>query len=315
MSGSKLELITDNIWIADGFDLHMPNRTGTYIFNEEKVTLIDTGPSISVPHIKKAITSLGKSLEDITYVIVTHVHLDHAGGAGLLLQEAPNAKLVVHPRGGKHLIDPSRLTQGARAVYGEVFDDLFEPVVPVPAEKVIQKDHEETLTLPSGRTLVFLDTPGHAKHHFSIFDKRTNGMFVGDTIGVHYVEAWKHGREIYLPSTSPNQFDPEAMTNSLSSILSYKPSRIFFGHYSASSNVENVRKQISYWLPIFVEKGKEIQQQGRNHEDLAKELIKEIKAYYKINHVEEDDLLMKAISSDMLICSMGILDYLAKQRA
>lgn len=313
MSGTKLELITDNIWIADGYDLHMPNRTGTYIFNEEELTLIDTGPSISVPHIKKAIATLGRSLEEITYIIVTHVHLDHAGGAGLLMQEAPNAKLVVHPRGGRHLIDPSRLTQGARAVYGETFDDLFDPVVPIDKEKVIEKGHEETLTLSSGRTFVFLDTPGHARHHFSIFDEQTKGMFVGDTIGVNYVEAWKHGKEIYLPSTSPNQFDPEAMTNSLSLILSYQPSRIFFGHYSASENVENIRQQISYWLPIYVEKGKEIKKQGKDYEALAEELLKEIKDYYRISHVEEDDLLIKAIAMDISICSMGVFDYLSKQ--
>ena len=147
--------LNEKIYLIDGFDLGVAERTGTYVIAEEALTLVDTGPSPSVKHVKKGLETLGYSLDQVKYIIVTHIHLDHAGGAGLLLEECPNAKVVVHPRGARHLADPSRLVAGARMVYGERFSELFDPVVPIPEERLLIKDEGDTLEIGPACTLKF----------------------------------------------------------------------------------------------------------------------------------------------------------------
>ncbi|WP_158735393.1 MBL fold metallo-hydrolase [Alteribacillus sp. YIM 98480] len=312
MNWKKPEFITDDIWISDGFDLHLPNRTGTYIINEKDLTLIDPGPSLAVPRIIKSIEHLGRSLDEVTYIIVTHVHLDHAGGVGLLLKDCPNAKVVVHPRGLRHLIDPARLVKGTQAVYGERFESLFDPVVPIAEEKIIIKNHKETLSISSERTFTFLDTPGHAAHHFSIIDSRSNGIFTGDTIGIQYTDANNLQKEIYLPSTSPNQFDPDKMEESLKLILSYEPSSIFFGHYGASKNIDEIQRQIRFWLPYFIQKGKAVKGEGLDFGVLAERLGQDVLRHYSLDHLADDHPLVTIIKMDAIVSAMGIFDYLSK---
>src|SRR5699024_6429975 len=169
--------LDDRISLIDGFDMDIPSRTGTYVINEKELTLIEVGPSPSVKYIKKGLETLGYSFQDVKYLIVTHVHLDHAGGAGLLLQQCPNAKLIVHPRGARHLIDPQKLAAGARAIYGESFSDIYDPIVPVPEDRVITKTEGDVLQIGPDCVLEFMDTPGHAKHHFTIYDPISNGVF------------------------------------------------------------------------------------------------------------------------------------------
>ncbi|SDH05695.1 Glyoxylase, beta-lactamase superfamily II [Alteribacillus persepolensis] len=308
MNWKKPEYLMNDIWISDGFDFHLPNRTGTYIINEEELTLIDTGPSISIPALKQSMAHLGRSLADVSYIIVTHVHLDHAGGAGLLLQDCPNAKVVVHPRGARHLADPQRLVQGARAVYNDTFDSLFDPVIPVPKEKILIKDDNEQITFTSGRVLQFFDTPGHAAHHFSIMDSLSKGIFTGDTIGIQYV----HHKDMYLPSTSPNQFHPEQMKDSLRLILSKQPTCIFFGHYGVSFDIDEVERQLLFWLPKFVEWGKSVKHSGGGSDALAEQIIKHVTDHYSLHNLADNDPLTTFIKADASISAMGVLDYLSK---
>lgn len=158
---------------------------------------------------------LGFSLAQVKYIIVTHIHLDHAGGAGLLVKECPHAKVVVHPKGKRHLINPKKLAAGARAIYGESFSELFDPIVPIAEERLLIKEDGDTLQIGPNCSLEFLDTPGHAKHHFSIYDPISNGMFTGDTVGIRYQQLINEGVGLFLPSTSPNQFSPHDMKSSI----------------------------------------------------------------------------------------------------
>ena len=161
--------LTENVFLIDDFDLSMPERTGTYVLTEDKVTLIETSASPSIPYILEGLQTLGVSPADISYIIVTHIHLDHAGGAGLMLQHCPNAKVIVHPKGARHLADPSRLIMGAKAVYGDKFSQLFDPIVEIPEDRLMIKGEGDTLEISEKLNLKFLDTPGHANHHFSIY--------------------------------------------------------------------------------------------------------------------------------------------------
>lgn len=127
------------IQLIDGYDLGIPGRTGTYVIQEEQLTIVETSASPSVPYILEGFKALGINPSDLKYIILTHIHLDHAGGAGLLLESCPHAKVIVHPKGARHLARPERLIQGARAVYGDKFDELFDPIIPIPEDKLITK--------------------------------------------------------------------------------------------------------------------------------------------------------------------------------
>ena len=232
---SKVNLmnIVEGISVIDS-EYYSKDFAAIYLLKQKnKVIIIETGTNYSVPFVKEALSQIGLSFSDVSYVIPTHVHLDHAGGAGLLMMQCQNAALVVHPRGARHLIDPSKLVAGAKAVYGEnKFKEYYGEIFPIDANRVIQADDNFILDF-DGRELRFIDTPGHARHHFCIWDKATKSMFTGDTFGISYRDL-DHQDELYiLPSTSPVQFDPEALIQSINRIMEFKPERVCLTHFSA----------------------------------------------------------------------------------
>jgi len=225
--------VVDGISVIDS-EYYSKDFAAIYLLKQKnKVIIIETGTNYSVPFVKEALSQIGLSFSDVSYVIPTHVHLDHAGGAGLLMMQCQNAALVVHPRGARHLIDPSMLVAGAKAVYGDnKFKEYYGEIFPIDANRVIQADDNFILDF-DGRELRFIDTPGHARHHFCIWDKATKSMFTGDTFGISYRDL-DHQDELYiLPSTSPVQFDPEALIQSINRIMEFKPERVCLTHFSA----------------------------------------------------------------------------------
>ncbi|MBA4538072.1 MBL fold metallo-hydrolase [Bacillus aquiflavi] len=297
--------------------MKMKERTGTYVLAEENLTIIETSASPSIPFIIDGLKKLNFSLSDIKYIIVTHIHLDHAGGAGLLLEQCPNATVVVHPKGARHLINPAKLIKGAKAVYGEQFDELFHPILPIPENKILIMDDKDELHIGKECTLTFYHTPGHAYHHFSIYHSVVNGMFTGDTAGVRYPELYKDGVELYLPSTSPNQFNPEETLESIKLYESMKLDYIFFGHYGMSATPAKVYQQIHTWLPIFLNEAEEAYQQST----LMSEQIKATKERLSIKVTEHLQSLgiglnhpvYNILALDISVCSMGLIDYLQKK--
>ncbi|MDQ0155835.1 MBL fold metallo-hydrolase [Robertmurraya andreesenii] len=314
----NVEKLMENIYLIDGFDLGMKERTGAYVLTEAELTLIETSASPSVPFIIDGLKELGYTLEDLKYIIVTHIHLDHAGGAGLLLQQCPNAKIIVHPKGFRHLSDPSRLIAGARAVYGEKFDSLFDPILPIPAERLIAMNDQDELTISADCTLTFYDTPGHANHHFSIYHPKVNGMFTGDTVGIRYATLIPEDIEFYLPSTSPNQFDPGKMLQSIELYKSLNLSYIFFGHYGVSNHPSEVYKQVSYWIGEFVQAARNGYAAGQTPEQqmqlTGEELLQKIYANLREQGVPENHDVFEVLRLDLEVCSMGLIDYLHKQK-
>ncbi|WP_227936257.1 MBL fold metallo-hydrolase [Alkalihalobacillus deserti] len=312
---SNISSISPRISLIDGFDLGLEERTGTYVIQEEKTTLVESGPSPSIPHVLKGLETLRILPEQVDYLIVTHIHLDHAGGAGLLLEKCPNAKLVVHPKGARHLTNPSRLIAGAQAVYQDKFDVLFQPIVPVEENRLLIKSDLETLVLGQNCELTFYDTPGHAAHHFSILDPVSNGVFTGDTLGVHYESLAKDGIHFVLPSTSPNQFNPEDMTASLEKIKSLDVDMIYFGHYSVSHQPEKVYEQIQYWLERYVIAGLENYKRNGSVDQLNDLLFTSIQQELDRLGVSRNHPVYEHITLDLQICSMGIIDYLKKKKS
>jgi glyoxylase-like metal-dependent hydrolase (beta-lactamase superfamily II) len=201
---------------------------------------VDVGTAYSVPALLHALDARGVAREAVEYVILTHVHLDHAGGAGQLMEALPAARLVVHPRGARHMVDPSRLWAGASEVYGEeAMRRSYGSLVPVPAARVVEAPDGFALEL-GGRPLVFLDTPGHARHHVCIWDEASRSMFTGDTFGLSYRELASDRGAFILPTTTPVQFEPEALKVSIDRLVSHGPRAMLLTHYSQVTEVERL---------------------------------------------------------------------------
>lgn len=319
MNSKQPEQLYEKIFLIDGFDCKMKERTGTYVLAEEQLTLIETAASPSIPYMMEGLEKLNYRLEDIKNIIVTHIHLDHAGGAGLLLEKCPNATVFVHPKGARHLANPSRLIAGARAVYGDQFDEFFDPIVAIPQERLIVKNHQEQLEISDNCTLTFYDTPGHANHHFSILHPVANGMFTGDTAGVRYPELARDGIEFCLPSTSPNQFDPNKTFESIELYDSLNIERIFFGHYGMSAKPQLIYKQLRKWLPIYMEEAQNAFTQFDDINDQVAETIKQltnrVTAHLSSLGVPNNHEVYKILSLDISVCSMGLIDYLHRMKS
>lgn len=303
----------ERIHIIDGLDMGLRNRTAIYVLDETDLTLIETGPSASGKYIEAGLKNLGFKLEDVKNIIVTHIHLDHAGGAGQLLEQCPNAKVFVHHKGARHLVDPSRLIAGAKAVYRDKFEPLFAPVIAIPEERLVSVEEGDTLTISEHCTLQFWDTPGHANHHLSIYDPVSHTLFTGDTVGIRYQQLIDDGIHFYLPSTSPNQFDPNKMMASIKRMQAADLKGLYFGHYGMSSNVSDVYEQVEKWLEIFLREAQDVFEQGGNATMLKERLYQLVMNALLEEGVKPSHEVFSIIQLDLEVSAMGLLDYLAKK--
>ena len=226
------------------------------IVERGRVAVVDTGTNDSVPLVLAALADKGLAPEAIDFVILTHVHLDHAGGAGLLMSKAPNAKLVVHPRGARHMIDPSKLMAATRDVYGvDAATAMYGTIVPVPAERVVEATDGSTVEL-AGRRLTFHDTPGHARHHNCIHDGATGHLFTGDMFGLSYRELDRDGRQFVFPATTPTQFDPEAFHRSIGRMTALEPNALYLTHYGKVVDVPRIAEDLLRLVDAHAEIGR-----------------------------------------------------------
>jgi glyoxylase-like metal-dependent hydrolase (beta-lactamase superfamily II) len=254
-----------------------PRLAAIHLIEEQgQAAIIDTGTNYSLPYVLEVLHSKGLTTQDVAYVIVTHVHLDHAGAAGLMLQHFPNARLVVHPRGARHMIDPSKLVAGASAVYGEAaVRETYGEIIPVAPERVIEAPDNFELDY-NGRKLVFLDTPGHARHHFCIWDERSRSIFSGDTFGISYREFDVAGREFIFPTCTPVQFDPEAAHASIDRIMALQPSQIYLTHYSRINQLERLAGELHRMLDEYVALGSRLRSLDEKRHERLKAGVEEI---------------------------------------
>lgn len=226
------------------------------ILENGRGAVVDTGTNDSVPFVLETLAAKGLGPDAIDYVLLTHVHLDHAGGAGLLMQKAPNAKLVVHPRGTRHMVDPSKLMAATRDVYGaDAARKMYGDIVPVPIERVLEATDGSTVDL-AGRTFTFYDTPGHARHHNCIRDGATGHLFTGDMFGLSYRELDRDGRQFIFPATTPSQFDPVAFHASIDRMTALKPEALYLTHYGKVTDVPRLAKDLLRLVDAHAEVGR-----------------------------------------------------------
>lgn len=251
-----------------------PAFDAAYLMVERgRAAFIDTGTNHAVPRLLAALENAGLTVDAVDHVIVTHVHLDHAGGAGLLMRSLPTASLVVHPRGARHMIDPRLLSRSARGVYGdEEFDRSYGQVVAVPASRVLQTFDGMVLSL-AGRPLTFLDTPGHARHHHCIWDDRTRGFFTGDTFGLSYREFDTAQGAWVLPTTTPVHFDPEVLRASVKRMLAFEPDCMYLTHFGPVTQVQRLGAEFLRLLDQIVALGRSVDGRPDRHAALKHGLL------------------------------------------
>lgn len=224
---------------------HRPRFDAAYLVESDgQAAFIDCGTNHSVPRLLQALASRGLAPDAVTHLVLTHVHLDHAGGAGALMRELPAARLVVHPRGAPHMIDPAKLIAGATAVYGEAeVQRSYGRILPVDAGRVevAAEGHEVRV---GRRTLTCLDAPGHARHHIVIHDPDSDSFFTGDTFGLSYREFDVDGRPFALPTTTPVQFEPDALVASIRRMLQARPAAMHITHFGRIGDVQRVGAEL-----------------------------------------------------------------------
>ena len=300
--------------IDTGF--HRPRYDAAYlIIADGRAAFVDTGPNHAVPRLLSALDALGLRRDAVDFVIPTHVHLDHAGGAGLLMRELPCATMVVHPRGARHMIDPTALYQGALAVYGATeMARTYGALVPVDASRLSLSNDGMDLLLGRSRTLQFIDTPGHAKHHHCVWDAATRGWFSGDTFGSSYREfdhavngAW------ILPNTVPSQFEPVALRKSVERLLSYAPECVYVTHYGRVTDVPRLASRVLSMLDAMVEIGRRHQAAGDRHEVLKRELGALYAARLSTHGIEPTTAALELVAMDVELNAQGMAWWLDRE--
>ncbi|MFA4884426.1 MAG: MBL fold metallo-hydrolase [Desulfotomaculaceae bacterium] len=300
-------------------DLHdqEPGRTNCFLILSDKVALIETGPAPGAARIRDALKSLAIPPEKVDYIIVTHIHLDHAGGAGTLARYLTQAKVCVHPRGSRHLIDPSRLAAGARAIYGDSFDVLFGEVLPVPQERVYTPADGETLDLGGGRVLAFHYTPGHARHHFVVHDPVSRGIFSGDALGLRF-QALSNllGFDFTMPSAPPPEFDPPAAVETLERMRGLEPAYIYFTHFGRAAGAPVILGRLKELISVFESIGQQVSDSGGGAKEIEADLW-ELVMHELGRHMalDREHPAVKFLELDLRLNAEGIAHYFEKMKS
>lgn len=318
MDKSMATELVDGVFLIDSGMIRIGLAACYLVRRGDRVAIVETGTRHSVPAIMSVLSHLGIQAEQVDYIIATHVHLDHAGGVGLLMQDLPDAQLIIHPKGARHMIDPAKLQAGATAVYGEAaFQEMYGDLIPVDESRIrVAEDGDEILL--GGKTLKFLDTPGHANHHFCVWDEDSNGFFTGDTFGIAYRELVVENQPFIFPTTTPVQFDPQALKSSIGKLISMKPERMFLTHYGMVEKPELLAPQLLEQIDHYVALVKDIEQEVSDAEDLLESIQTRLSDYSlerAIAHGCDPELAAETIAFDMGLNAQGLVVWSQRRSA
>ncbi len=222
------------------------------VVDSGRAAFVDTGTNHSVDLLIDALQRSGHEPAQVQYVFLTHVHLDHAGGAGELMRRLPNARAVLHPRGARHMVDPTKLIKGAQAVYGAAhYEKLYGDIRPVPEERIVVADDGQHFDL-GARTFECLFTEGHARHHYCLADPASGGVFTGDSFGISYRDFDTAAGEFIFPTTTPVHFDPPEAHKAIDRIMALEPKRVYLTHYSEVTDLPRLADDMHRHIDAFV---------------------------------------------------------------
>ena len=292
--------IADQIWCVDANYVRPGNACLYLIGDQDEYAIIETGAASSEANLLHTLQTLGIDHAQIRYVIPTHIHLDHAGAVGLYMQRFPDASLLVHPKGARHMIDPTRLVASSKTVYGDQrFHELYGDIIPVAAQRVRELADGDAIQIGS-RTLTVMHTRGHADHHYCLWDERTRGWFSGDMFGVCYGPLRLASGNFVLPTTTPVQFDPDAYIDSVARLCAKQPARMYLTHFGAlefhQDQADLLCAQIQTYAELGIQIGPDVNAlneaimsdlmqriSARENASVARSLIDEISADASLN--------------------------------
>lgn len=285
------------------------------IYEAGCAAFVDTGANSSVPLLLATLAQKDIDPGDVAYVFLTHVHLDHAGGAGLLMQALPNAKAVLHPRGAPHMIDPAKLIRGAQAVYGErVFAKEYGEIVAIPEERVLVVDDDQEVTL-NGRAMQCIYTEGHARHHYVLNDPRSRAVFTGDSFGLSYREFDTEKGEFIYPTTTPIHFDPPEAHKAIDRIIGLQPEQLLLTHYSRVTELPRLADDMHRRIDDFVD----IAHRHANDEFRTQNMHRSMYAYFETELASHAfagsaEQVHDIVEIDVMLNTMGLEFWLDHQR-
>ena len=242
--------LNDFTYLIDLKTAGYENFIAAYVLREDKVAVVETGPTSSIPNLLAGLQEIGIQDEAVNYVMVSHIHIDHAGGAGTLLHNLPNAKLLVHKRGARHMVNPEKLWEHSREVLREIVD-LYGPIQPVPENRVIISEDGTVIDLGEHVKLQVIETLGHASHHQSFYEKEGRTLFLGDAGGIYLKEL-----DAVIP-TSPPPLHLEMKLNSLEKLMKLEPKLLCYTHFghadNAVSRLQAYVEQLKLWAKMVSE--------------------------------------------------------------
>ena len=294
--------VAEKIYLIDNKLYSIPKWGSVYLINEERKALVDPGPTTSANAVLEGISKAGVRPEDIDYLIATHIHLDHAGGVGVLVKNMPRARVVVHYKGAKHLANPAKLVDSVKAAMGEEMMRKCGEVVPVEEERIKPVGEGDIIEMGDKQVLRFIEAPGHAPHELCIHESRNNGLFSGDAIGVSVAD-----NEVLIPVTPPPSFDLEVYLQTLRRLKTLKASAIYYAHFGVSNKVREDLKlatdKLQSWADIVV---KALDEDG--FDNAAKKLKAQL--YLELGPARKADSLYEYLTSGIVALNVaGYIKY------
>jgi glyoxylase-like metal-dependent hydrolase (beta-lactamase superfamily II) len=260
--------------------------TAGYLIEGPAPVLVETGSQSSVPTLLAALAELGLAGRDLAGIVVTHIHLDHAGGVGDVARAFPTATVYVHEKGARHLADPTRLIDSAARVYGPLLDSLYGRLDPTPPERIHVLDDGEEIDVGPGRTLTAVDSPGHAKHHLGLHDSISGVLFAGDAVGVKLPDGG-----VLRPSTPPPDFDLDQALTSLRKFAARRPSGIALAHYGLLEQPEELLAEAEETLTLWAETAETAYREGRDIADALAARFDPLMGDIDPSHKEKLDIM------------------------
>lgn len=312
---AQTTVLNDGI-IAIDTEYARPLHDASHLIVETgRAAYVDTGVNSSVPLLLDALVQQDLDVGDVDYVVLTHVHLDHAGGAGRLMQQLPNAKCVVHRYGARHMVDPTKLMAGTEAVYGKAETErMYGRIEPIDEKRIVIPEDEQWFAL-NGRPLQTINTEGHARHHHVLNDPQSKGVFTGDSFGVSYREHDTAKGEIVFPTTTPVQFDPDEAHKAVDRIMACDPEQVYLTHYSRVQNLDRLAAQMHDGINAYVRMARE-----HEHDDNRSAVLRaSLLDYYEQRLLEhgyagDRDSIRSVLGGDADLNAQGLEVWLNKAK-
>jgi glyoxylase-like metal-dependent hydrolase (beta-lactamase superfamily II) len=310
---ASVTALNDGIVAIDTEYLRPIQDASHLIIQDGRAAFVDTGTNDSVALLLDALAQHGLEPDDVDFVFLTHIHLDHAGGAGLLMQHLPEARCVVHPRGAPHMVNPERLVAGTIGVYGEArTDEMYGEILPIDEARVIAAEDEAWFEL-RGRRMQTLHTEGHARHHYVLNDPASRGVFTGDSFGISYRELDTSNGEFIYPTTTPASFDPDEAHKSIDRIMACDPDHLYLTHYSRIEDLDRLAADMHAGIDAFVDIA--LAHKGDDkREETIQQAMNEYLSERAIAHgfAGDRDTLWSILEVDIILNSQGLVSWLQR---